>query len=229
MKPDITQQNAERFTADLWQKITQTGFNALSKNDFYDYVLYLFNKYDENHFLSLRPNYENAQTLRVSSQKIAASKENITLKYYSDAEKTEVPLLFLQSVASGSLQPEESNGGYTLTLEDKRTRAYLDYLLKKYRGASFDVQLSREKISLKRNDFFALCSAVLQDLCEKTSAHNDELERILTAKQKDAELKALAGVLISGAAGLASTLIPRIDSIKTVAASLIDFFKKRQG
>jgi hypothetical protein len=81
VKPVINQQNAGQFTADLWQKITQTGFNALSKNDFYDYVLYLFNKYDANHFLSARPNYENAQTLRVTPQKIATSKENITLKY----------------------------------------------------------------------------------------------------------------------------------------------------
>ncbi|MDR2476370.1 MAG: hypothetical protein LBD18_01110, partial [Treponema sp.] len=65
--------------------------------------------------------------------------------------------------------------------------------------------------------------------CEKTGVHNDELERALAAKQKNAELKALTGALISGAAGLASTVIPSIDSIKTMTAALIDFFKKRRG
>ena len=37
---------------DLWNEMTTTGFSNRSKNDFYDFVLYLLNKYDNNHFLS---------------------------------------------------------------------------------------------------------------------------------------------------------------------------------
>jgi hypothetical protein len=65
----MTNENAQRLVQLLWEKIETTGFNALSKNDFYDYVLYLYNRFNNEHFLDTLSNYENGTQLRATEQK----------------------------------------------------------------------------------------------------------------------------------------------------------------
>jgi hypothetical protein len=93
-------ENAEHLVRDLWRKIIDTGFNAMSKNDFYDYVLYLFNKYNAEPFLDVNSNYKNSQLLRVTEQKLKNSSHNIYLKFYGDDEKEKLLKLFFEKIAA---------------------------------------------------------------------------------------------------------------------------------
>ena len=38
---EIKFNDSEKFVKELLEKITDTGFNAMSKNDLYDYILHL--------------------------------------------------------------------------------------------------------------------------------------------------------------------------------------------
>ena len=52
----FTPEDSKQLANKLAEHITTTGFNALSKNDFYDYILYLLDTYSNEHFLSLQSN-----------------------------------------------------------------------------------------------------------------------------------------------------------------------------
>jgi hypothetical protein len=156
--------------------------------------------------LTANSNYENSQLLRVTEQKIKSSKENIFLKYYGEEEKTEIPLLFLKSLTGKKIKPGKDKDTYTFVLEDKRIRAYLEYLLKKKYDDTLDYNLNTEKVSLNIETFFKVCSEVIKDLGGKMNIDMKDVQKELEAQQKSGEFKRLLGGLIEGGISAADKL-----------------------
>jgi len=69
---------AKELAEKLLEGIQKTGFNSMSKNDFYDFVLYLLDKYSEERFLLNNSNYVNSHLLKAKPEKIKSSKLNRT-------------------------------------------------------------------------------------------------------------------------------------------------------
>jgi hypothetical protein len=209
MDLSITDQNAQQFVTALWNKITDTGFNALSKNDFYDYVLYLFNKYGESRFLDSSPDYENSLLLRVTPQKIQSSKRNIFLKYAEDAEKN-VAQKLLSKIADKSvaLSLDTEKKEYTLTIDDYAMRDYLAALMKRALGKSYDYRQNPENIVVPAADFYAVLSCALRDMRTSPAADTTYIESQLSALKKDAAKKNLITALANGAVNTLAAVTP---------------------
>jgi hypothetical protein len=84
--------------------IQSAGFGALSKTDFYDYVLSLLDTYSREHFFSRRSNQENALFLKTGTAKIRASKLNIHLKFTGPEKQQEAILDFIRQIVSGTIK-----------------------------------------------------------------------------------------------------------------------------
>ena len=209
MELAITGKNAEKLTAALWQKITEAGFNALSKNDFYDYVLYLFNKYDNNHFLDANSNYTNSILLRVPPQKVKSSKHNIFLKYKEDSEKNTALQLF-QKIADNAiaLQLDAAKKEYTLTVEDRVMRDYLDGLLKRVLNKTFNYQENHENIVLAAADFYRIFSAALEEMRALPNADAAAIEAKISALKKDGQKKLLISAAVKSAVKILAIAAP---------------------
>jgi hypothetical protein len=205
----ITEGNAKKLAEALWHKITDTGFNALSKNDFYDYVLYLFNKFSATRFLDSSPAYENSLLLRVPLQKIKASKRNIFLKYAEEAEKNTAQKL-LSKIADKSiaLNLDGEKKEYTLTVDDYALRDYLDSLMKRILGTSYDYRENHEIIVVSAPDFYAILGGALEDMRSLPGANTKSIESKLAVLKKDEHKKILTNLLISGAVDLLGTVTP---------------------
>jgi hypothetical protein len=219
----ITTQNAEQFVAALWHKITDTGFNALSKNDFYDYVLYLFNKYSASHFLDARADYENSLLLRITPQKIQSSKRNIFLKYAEEAEKnTAGKLLAKIADKSIALSLDGEKKEYTLTVDDHAMRDYLAGLMKRVLGKSYDYRQNPENVVVSAADFYAVLARALNDMRSFPGADTKHIEATIAALKKDATKKMLITALASGAVNALAAATPFpvqqiVDTIKAFA------------
>jgi hypothetical protein len=160
---EIKFNGSEQFANELLEKITDTGFNAMSKNDLYDYILYLFDKYSEENFLSTRSNFENALYFKVTEQKIKNSKLNINLKY-RQTDSISIITKFLAGLNTKSIK-QTKDGNFEFVIEDyyirmcleneeKRTKkfrvAYKD-ILNEYEDLTNEYQkLEKEKKSMER-------------------------------------------------------------------------------
>jgi len=52
-KPTFEPDRSKELADELAKRVHHTGFNALSKNDFYGFVLYLLDRYSNVHSLSI--------------------------------------------------------------------------------------------------------------------------------------------------------------------------------
>jgi hypothetical protein len=195
MPPEDTltfmEHNAERLANELFQCFKTTGFNALSKTDFYDYVLYLLDTYSNEHFLSARSNDANALLLKVSPAKIKTSKFNIHLKFTKPGSRNAPLLGFLQRVADGRvrLSGNKDEETYSVTVEDKVVQFQLDALMKEHLGNSPDYSFNREILKLSKADFYALLYHIVDILPEIKILKRQELINSLSQKETRDGLK----------------------------------------
>jgi hypothetical protein len=204
MSVTIKVKPAEEFASALWNKITDTGFNTLSKNDIYDYLLYLFNKYGDIHFLDEKSNYENAVLLRVTETKIKNSKLNIALKYKTSEEKQNALPLFLQKLSQkpkgGGIWLSKDETHFGFVVEDLQVRMELENLLKTQTGTTLDYSFNSEKVSIEKVCFLELIKtlsgrqdgAFLEILNKQLN--NDEFSNAIKTKSLTVA-KALEGYL----------------------------------
>jgi hypothetical protein len=215
--------NAENLARDLWGKIIGTGFNAMSKNDFYDYVLYLFNKYNAEPFLDANSNYKNSQLLRVTEQKLKNSAQNIYLKYYEDDEKEKLLKLFFEKIAAKKIllktDNEQDIKQYHLVIEDLRIRTQLEGILKDCAGTTLDYHFNTELVKLEVKDFYTMFFGALEKLPD-ASALQQEMDRLKFDEETAAFAKALAGIAQGGITALVEALTP------IPAAKIIEITKK---
>lgn len=171
----IKAQNAPKLVDELWRGIMRNGFGAWSKNDLCDYLLYLFNKYDEEHFFDKNSNEKNERLLKISSAKIKASKANISVKFLDDTEYEGVFEEFLQAFADNRIAIKDgTQGKLKLTIENPVFRKALEYRLKERVQESFDYNLNSEKVEISCEAFIAMLESEAKRL--KSS---DKLDKIL--------------------------------------------------
>ena len=171
----IKAQDAPRFVDELWQGIMRSGFGAWSKNDIYDYLLYLFNKYDEKHFFDKNSNEKNERLLKITAAKIKASKTNISVKFFDSTEYDGVFEEFLQAFASGRIAIKDgTQGKLKLTIENPVFRKALENRLKDRVQESFDYNLNSEKVEISCEAFITMLEIEADRL-----KNSDELVKIL--------------------------------------------------
>jgi hypothetical protein len=217
----ITGENAELFVKELGQKITDTGFNALSKNDFYDYVLYLFNKHGSSHFLDTQSNYDNSMLLKITGQKLNTTKQNIFLKYYTQEDKQKILPAFIQKIVNGAIIPEltDDDKFYSFVVEDLPTRSYLEGLMKSTMGKTPDFHLNHEKMRLSVRDFYVLLKNIITEICKNSGEDRKQLQTKIEKMEKDENLRLFIDALIGGS-------LKAIEKIAPIGApQLTGFFK----
>lgn len=175
---EIKFNGSEQFANELLEKITDTGFNAMSKNDLYDYILYLFDKYSEENFLSTRSNFENALYFKVTEQKIKNSKLNINLKY-RQTDSISIITKFLAGLNTKSIK-QTKDGNFEFVIEDYYIRMCLENELKKH-GDTFEYRNNTEKVEIRK-----------ESLIKLLTSYNEELSKKI---QTQALLKALVGLI----------------------------------
>lgn len=131
MKITVKDKNAVLLVNELVQKIEQTGFGSMTKNDIYDFLLYLLNKYSDNQFLENNTNFENALILKITEAKLKNSKMNINLKFKENNDCNTVIANFLSRLTVDKLKQNESEDGYVFILDDNYTRMCIESVLKK--------------------------------------------------------------------------------------------------
>ena len=99
--------NYKEFSTELLKKIFEMGIGTYSKNDMYDYILYVANKHSSERFLDKQTNYDNAVLLKVTETKIKNTKLNISLKYKNETEKNKLFEDFLFKIPNSSCKCNE--------------------------------------------------------------------------------------------------------------------------
>ena len=157
-EPKFTDKAALEFTNELWGKVKENGFGALSKNDISDYLLYLFNKYGGG-FFDKNSNEQNERLLKTTAAKIKASKKNISVKFMNDDEYKDIFLGFLRDLSNGKiiLKESEKENRLEFVLEDKVVRDILNAKLKESARDSLDYfNLNTEKVEINATSFYAM-------------------------------------------------------------------------
>ena len=164
MQITIKGTNSENFVEELLAKITDVGFNSMSKNDFYDYVLYLLDEHSEESFLSTRSNFENALYFKVTEQKIKNSKLNINLKYRQNDSLT-IITMFLANLNLERIK-KTNEGNFEFVIEDYYTRMCLENELKKI-GDTLNYKNNTEKVEISKESLFELLKSYNEELRKK--------------------------------------------------------------
>ncbi len=210
MEIKVEKEDAENFVEDLIKKITETGLYAMSKTDFYDYVLYLLDKHSENHFLSDNTNFENALLLKIPESRVKSLKLNIDLKFREESEKDSLVVItnFLSKLSESNFISDENKNRYIFVLDDKYTRMCIESVLKKS-GTTLDYSFNSERVSLEK-----------ESLCAFLKQYSEDLEKHLSYKQAADDIKQIctdlvekyvpAGILITRLPNIAETVIQKL-------------------
>jgi len=226
MNLNINDKEAGKFVSELWEKITDTGFNSMSKNDFYDYVLYLFNNHAPEHFLDTASNRDNSLLLRVTEQKIKSSKQNIFLKYYGEQEKANILPDFFTKIAENKINLQFSNNEYSFVIEDLNIRYCLEGIMKNTMGVAFDYHQNREIVKISVKDFYLLFGNIANILY----SNNGDMEKTIAKigqMEKDENKKQLYNAIKNGVINVVEKFIPLpVSAVAEVATKLIEGIKK---
>lgn len=149
--------DTEKFIGELWDEIKANGVYGRSKNDFYDYILYLLNKYDANHFLSSNDNATNERLLKITAARIKTAKKNISVKFMDNSEYEKIFQNFIQRIANGNIPSLEDNGkSYTMVIEDTALRSIIEAKLKRIANTTLDYKLNTELVTISHKAFVEL-------------------------------------------------------------------------
>lgn len=166
---------ASSFVDELWLNIIRNGFGVWSKNDLSDYLLYLFNKYDENHFFDTNTNEQNERLLKTTASKIKTSKKNIAVKFMSQGEYDSIFEDFLNALSSGKIAIKDSkNNMLEMTIENPVFKSMLEAKLKDSTQEGFEYSLNNEKVAISCKTFMLMLAKEASNLNK-----NDTLDKIL--------------------------------------------------
>jgi len=221
-------EKAKELADKLAENIMNTGFNVLSKNDFYDYVLFLLDKYSEQNFLLNNSNYENAHILKTKPEKIKATKLNIYLKFLEKDDQKNVLRQFIQQIINGKIKMEkdEKDGlKYQLVIEDTAVYFCLAGKIKEIHGIAHDTSFNKEIFKINPNDFFTVLRAIIKDV-EELPEDNTTLLKKLNSMEKSKEIKSVAMLLLDGTLETIGNITPLpVNTIKKGIESLFDVLK----
>ncbi len=180
MTNPIKSTNAPLFVDELWQNLIK--MNSWSKADLFDYLLYLFNKYDERKFFDSNSNATNERLLKISASKIKATKKNIAVKFMSDDEYEGIFEDFLSAVANGKIAIKDgSEGKIRFIIENPVFRNVLEARLKESVQESFDYTLNSEKVEISTHAFVKMLENEANKK-DKSSALNEVLKECKASK-----------------------------------------------
>ena len=152
--------DGEELARLLWREIRENGLYGRSKNDFYDYVLYLLDKCDPGHFLYANDNADNERLLKVSATRIKAAKKNISVKFMDTEEYEDIFKNFIKRIAEGKVKVLSAEGdNYVMLVEDVATRSALETRLKRRAGTTLDYRLNTELVTVGRTAFITMLAA----------------------------------------------------------------------
>ncbi|MGX3097611.1 hypothetical protein [Helicobacter sp. 23-1046] len=152
------------FANTLWREITKNQLLSKQKNDICDYLLYLFNKHDSEHFLDSRTNAENERLLQTTATKIKSTKKNISVKFMSETEYKQVFRDFLTSLNDKNkrivkeIRPKDKDKEPYLEfiIENNVLKDMLEAKLKRCVGDTFSYTLNSEKLELSYESFIKM-------------------------------------------------------------------------
>lgn len=157
-EPSFTNQAA--LVQDLWSEIRANGLYSRKGNEFYDYVLYLLNKYDENSFLFENDNADNERLLKIEAPKIKDAKKRISVKFMDDTEYNAIFLSFLKRLADGKIPKLNDDGkSYTMVMEDKSVRSALETRLKRVANTTLMYDRNTELVTVSHDAFIKVLAA----------------------------------------------------------------------
>ena len=191
--------NAEKFTSELWQKITDTGFNNLSKNDIYDYILYLYNNFSNVPFLDVNSNYENALILKVTENKLKSTRLNISLKFQTMEERRKTIYSLFKNIANGVISIEDKTDYFEFVIENPVTRMELENILKITVGNTLEYGRNRERVRLEKYHMFFILKEIAK--CSDTKMA-DIIKSELTTRELKAKIKSSASSLLEKIGGV---------------------------
>lgn len=149
--------NYEEIVNQIWSEIKTNGVYTRSKNDFYDFVLYTLNKYDQNRFLLTNDNSDNEKLLKISATKIKNAKKNISVKFMNSEELEEIFKDFLEKIQEDDyLKISEDDNNYVFIIEDVVLRSILESKLKKLTQTTLNYKLNMEIVEVNQNAFIDL-------------------------------------------------------------------------
>lgn len=201
----------------LWSEITENGLYGRSKNDFYDYVLYLLDKCDPGHFLYANDNADNERLLKVSATRIKAAKKSISVKFMNDKEYEGIFTNFIKRIMEGKVKVLlAEDDKYVMLVEDVATRSALETRLKRHAGTTLDYRLNTELVTVGRTAFISMLSKEAsknKELVETVKAFEREKKRqnVKESLEKAADAGSLAGAALSLAKDCLKAVVGNIE------------------
>ena len=175
VKPSFT--NQAQLVEDLWNEIKSTGLYVRKGNEFYDYVLYLLNKYDENHFFFTNDNADNERLLKIENSQVKDAKKNISVKFMDDSEYNAIFLDFVKRLSKGKLPNLADDGeSYTMVVEDIATRDAIETRLKRVANTTLKYNQNTELVSISHESLMKLLAAEVESA---NSADNSDIKKLL--------------------------------------------------
>lgn len=175
VKPSFT--NQAQLVEDLWNEIKSTGLYVRKGNEFYDYVLYLLNKYDENNFFSTNDNADNERLLKINDSQLKDAKKNISVKFMDDSEYNAIFLDFVKRLSKGKLPNLADDGeSYTMVVEDIVTRDAIETRLKRVANTTLKYNQNTELVSISHESLMKLLAAEVESA---NSADNSDIKKLL--------------------------------------------------
>jgi hypothetical protein len=198
-QPKIKAVNAENFIIELWQKITDTGFNALTKNDINDFILYLYNKHSGGQFLDDRSNYENALLLKITETKLKTTRLNIGLKFQSPDERRKTLYLFFQKIKDKIIPIEDKIDYFEFTLDNPVVRMEIENILKKSGCSTLEYGRNRERVRIEKYHMFT----ILKELTKCTDTQiADNIKKELRSHELKNKIISTASTLMEKIGGV---------------------------
>ncbi len=175
--------NTEELVDDLWNEIKTNGMYGRSKTDFYDYVLYLLNKYDSGHFLSSNDNATNERLLKINATRIKSAKKNISVKFMDDGEYEKIFSDFINKITEENpLSLSDDGKSYTMVIEDVALRSIIETKLKRIANTTLDYKLNNELVSIDHKAFVKMLVAEINNSSDDIK---NSLEKIVEELKKD--------------------------------------------
>ncbi len=199
------------------------GLYALSKNDIYDKLLFLFDKYDDNHFLSTNSNYKNARLLKTTETKIKNAKLNIAQKFYDDTEYNSILFDFVVLIATkpGVITESKKSGScFDFVIENVVTRKAVEAKLKEITNDTLDYSFNTERVTINKVNFLKLLSFVYTN----TENPDKNLAKLIADAKRENGMSEAVKVLneLTG-----KDIGAIIECTFDVAKSICSFIKKR--
>lgn len=189
--------DTQKIVGELWNELQTNGVYGRSKTDFYDYILYLLNKYDANHFLSSNDNATNERLLKITAARIKTAKKNISVKFMDNSEYEKIFQNFIQRIANGNIPSLEDNGkSYTMVIEDTALRSIIEAKLKRIANTTLDYKLNTELVTISHKAFVELLATESENSTENIKGFLENVLKSLEDGKNKNDIKQMIKTVI---------------------------------